>query len=114
MNTRHTLKTLTAAMIGLGLAQPALSQQLEEVMVTATKRAESMQDVPISMIAMSGESIKDFGVTRGEEFAADMPAVAINQNPIGNFIFIRGIGTPGSNHAYLVFIHVFLTRLMCH
>lgn len=107
MNTHHTLKTLTAAMIGLGLAQPVLSQQLEEVMVTATKRAESMQDVPISMIAMSGDSIKDFGVTRGEEFAADMPAVAINQNPIGNFIFIRGIGTPGSNQGIEQSVSIF-------
>ena len=97
MNKHPKLKTLTAAMIGLGLAQPVLSQQLEEVMVTATKRAESLQEVAISMIAMSGESIKDFGIARGEEFAADMPAVTISQNPIGNFIFIRGIGTPGAN-----------------
>ncbi|PLW69058.1 TonB-dependent receptor, partial [Pseudohalioglobus lutimaris] len=79
------------------MAHQAGAQGLEEVVVTATKRAESMQDVPISMIAMSGQDIKDFGVTRGEEFSANMPAVSIKQNPIGNFIFIRGVGTPGSN-----------------
>lgn len=93
-NTRFALTAMT---LGLAMAQQTLAQGLEEVVVTATLRAESMQDVPISMIAMSGEDIKDFGVTRGEEFASNMPAVSIKQNPIGNFIFIRGVGTPGSN-----------------
>jgi len=107
MNKRHTLKTLTAAMIGLGLAQPVLSQQLEEVVVTATKRAESMQDVSISMIAMSGDSIKDMGITRGEDFAVDIPAVAITQSPIGNFVFIRGVGTPGVNQGIEQSVSIF-------
>ena len=90
-------KTLSAIALGVIAAHPALAQQLEEVMVTATKRAESLQDVPISMIAMSGESIKDMAVTTAGDFSADMPAVSITQSPIGNFIFIRGIGTPGVN-----------------
>jgi outer membrane receptor protein involved in Fe transport len=101
---RFALSALAAGVIA---AQPALSQQLEEVVVTATKRAESMQDVPISMAAMSGETIKDFGVTRGEEFAANMPAVSISQNPIGNFVFIRGIGTPGANQAIEQSVSIF-------
>ncbi|EAQ97267.2 TonB-dependent receptor [Congregibacter litoralis] len=71
--------------------------QLEEVIVTATRRSESMQDVAISMLSTSGDTIKDLGITRGEEFAADIPAVTISQSPIGNFIFIRGIGTSGVN-----------------
>ena len=71
--------------------------QLEEIVVTATKRAESLQDVPISIVALSGQAIKDLAITRGEEFTADIPAVTIAQNPISNFVFIRGIGTSGSN-----------------
>jgi len=104
---RNPRTTLSAIALAVAAANTASAQHLEEVMVTATKRAESMQDVPISMIAMSGDSIKDFGVTRGEEFAADMPAVAINQNPIGNFIFIRGIGTPGSNQGIEQSVSIF-------
>jgi len=80
-------------MTGTGVAEA----QLEEVTVTATRRAEGMQDVAVSMLATSGEAIKDMGITRGEEFAADIPAVTISQSPIGNFIFIRGIGTSGVN-----------------
>jgi len=98
---------MTAMALGLALAQQAVAQGLEEVVVTATKRAESMQDVPISMIAMSGKFINDMAITRGEEFAADIPAVTIAQNPIGNFIFIRGIGTPGSNQGIEQSVSIF-------
>lgn len=89
------LSTAVAAALigGADIAQA----QLEEVIVTATRRSESMQDVAISMLSTSGDTIKDMGVTRGEEFAADIPAVTISQSPIGNFIFIRGIGTSGVN-----------------
>lgn len=90
-------KTLSAIALGIMAAHPALAQRLEEVVVTATKRAESLQDVPISMISMSGDSIKDMAVTTAADFSADMPAIPITQSPIGNFIFIRGIGTPGVN-----------------
>lgn len=94
---RSSRMTLSAIALGLAVAHQGNAQKLEEVVVTATKRAESLQDVPISMIAMSGEAIKDMGVTRGEEFTASMPAVTIAQNAIGNMVFIRGIGTPGPN-----------------
>jgi len=70
---------------------------LEEVVVTATKRAESLQDVPISMIATSGEDIIELGITRGEDLTANLPAINIAQNPVGNFIFIRGVGSSGAN-----------------
>ncbi|MEJ2532648.1 MAG: TonB-dependent receptor [Halioglobus sp.] len=89
--------TLSAIALGLMIAHGGEAQTLEEVVVTATLRSESLQDVPISMIAMSGETIKDMNITRAEEFAVDMPAVTISQNPIFNFIFIRGVGTPGAN-----------------
>jgi len=86
------------AALGMFATTSASAQeQLEEIVVTATKRAESLQDVPISIVALSGEEIKDLAITRGEEFTADIPAVTIAQNPIGNFIFIRGIGTAGVN-----------------
>lgn len=77
----------------LGLvAATASAQVLEETIVTATKRQESMQDVPISVAAMTGEAIEKSGITRMEEFTNQLPAVTVAQNPIGNFIFIRGIG----------------------
>ncbi|MBU3069501.1 TonB-dependent receptor [Aestuariicella sp. G3-2] len=100
----HTLSLAIACAIGIPLGNAAT---LEEVVVTATKRAESLQDVPISMIAMDGESIKDLGVTNAIDFAANMPAVNISETPIGNFVFIRGIGTPGTNQGIELSVSTF-------
>ncbi|WP_116365724.1 TonB-dependent receptor [Parahaliea mediterranea] len=106
-NVVKPASSLSAIALGLLLAQGSQAQQLEEVVVTATLRAESLQDVPISMIAMSGESIKDMNITRAEDFAVDMPAVTISQNPIYNFIFIRGVGTPGANQGMEQSVSIF-------
>ena len=50
---------LSAIALGLMISHGGNAQTLEEVVVTATLRSESLQDVPISMIAMSGETIKE-------------------------------------------------------
>ncbi len=44
------------------LAEPA-SDELTEITVTAQRRLQSAQDVPISITALSGEQLRDFGVT---------------------------------------------------
>lgn len=99
------LSTAVAAALiaGTDVAQA----QLEEVIVTASRRAESMQDVSISMLSKSGEDIKDMGITRAAEFAVDIPAVTMSQSPIGNFIFIRGVGTAGVNQGIELSVSMF-------
>ncbi|NIB43537.1 TonB-dependent receptor [Pseudomaricurvus alkylphenolicus] len=80
---------------------------LEEIVVTATKRSESLQDVSISMLATDGEAISDMGITRGSELTANLPAITIAQNPVGNFIFIRGIGSSGANQGIEQSVSIF-------
>ena len=46
---------LAAAITAFVAATPVAAQQLEEVIVTAQKRAENLQDVPISVSTVSGE-----------------------------------------------------------
>ncbi|MEH6609181.1 MAG: TonB-dependent receptor [Halioglobus sp.] len=98
-NSRFLRPTLLSVAIASTMLTGAASSQaqLEEVIVTAQQRAESLQDVPISMIAMSGETINEQAITKMEDFTANMPAVTVAQNPIGNFVFIRGVGTAGTN-----------------
>ena len=50
-------------------AAPAAFAQLEEVIVTATKRAESLQDIPVSVTALSETTLQDAGVENIEGVA---------------------------------------------
>ena len=63
--TSRSLLSLAISSVGITLAAaPATAQLvLEEVIVTAQKRTESLQDVPISVAAMSGEKMEDNGDT---------------------------------------------------
>lgn len=90
---RKLLATTVATLAAGAMALPASAATLEEVVVTATKRAESLQDVSISMLAVSGETIREESITKMEDLTNSMPAVTVVTNPIGNFVFIRGIGS---------------------
>jgi outer membrane receptor protein involved in Fe transport len=72
------------------LAAPAV---LEEVIVTAQKRVESLQDVPISVAVTQGEKLSEYNITNLEQLTYSIPNLFVAENPIGNYIFIRGIGS---------------------
>ena len=64
---------------------------LEEIVVTATKRTENLQDVPISVSAITGEKMAEAGVQRLEDAVVFTPNVTIAATEIGDSINIRGI-----------------------
>jgi iron complex outermembrane receptor protein len=90
-----------SAAIALALAPIAAYSQpmLEEVLVTAQKRTESLQDVPISVSAMSGEKVEDDGITNLEELTLYIPNVNINQGQAQPNLYIRGVGS-GTNAGF--------------
>jgi len=90
---------LTALALALAPAATLAQPMLEEVLVTAQKRTESLQDVPISVAAMSGEKINDQGITDLAELTLYVPNVNINLGQAQPNIFIRGIGS-GTNAGF--------------
>lgn len=72
---------------------------LEEIIVTAQKRSEGLQDVPISITAMSGEKIDDAGITSLQELTQYTPNVTVNAGAGTPNLFIRGIGS-GTNQGF--------------
>jgi outer membrane receptor protein involved in Fe transport len=66
---------------------------LEEVIVTATIRAESLQDVPVSVNAVSGEKMMEAGISKVEDLQAYVPNLTMSETGIGTNIYIRGIGS---------------------
>ena len=66
---------------------------LEEVIVTATIRAESLQDVPVSVNAISGDKMMEAGISKVEDLQAYVPNLTMSETGIGTNIYIRGIGS---------------------
>ncbi|MBE9540147.1 MAG: TonB-dependent receptor, partial [Proteobacteria bacterium] len=90
---------LTALALALAPVAALSQPMLEEVLVTAQKRTESLQDVPISVSAMSGEKIEGVGITNLEELTLYIPNVNINQGHASPNLYIRGVGS-GSNSGF--------------
>jgi iron complex outermembrane recepter protein len=92
---------ISVAVLALAAAaqQPASAQQLEEVVVTAQKRAQSLQDVPISVSVTSGERLDNFSIADIGELSGSIPNVTIGQNATQDSVTIRGIGS-GANHGF--------------
>ena len=87
------LATAISAAILASTATHAQQLVLEEVVVTAQKRVESLQDVPIAVSAVSGEKINEIGITGLEELTLSVPNVNINSGRATPHLFIRGVGS---------------------
>jgi iron complex outermembrane recepter protein len=94
------LSSITTIIItSLILTSPAVSiaQVLEEVVVTARKRTESLQDVPISLQAISGDRIAEQGIVDIQQLAPYTPNFSyIQAAGASDLYFMRGLGTFGS------------------
>jgi iron complex outermembrane recepter protein len=68
--------------------------ELQEVIVTANRREEDLQDVPITIQVLTGETLAELNVTTFDDFVKYLPAVtAHGVGPSQNNIYIRGLGT---------------------
>jgi iron complex outermembrane receptor protein len=94
INTSVSLLLLSAL-----VSSPINAAQLEEVVVTATMRSESLQDVPVSVNAVGGEKLFEAGIDRIEDLAAYVPNLTMSETAIGTNIYIRGIGS-GINQGF--------------
>lgn len=71
-----------------------------EVLVTARKRTERLQDVPISVNVTSGEELASQDVRNLEALSGSVPNLHIQATPGNNAIYIRGIGSSPGNLAF--------------
>ncbi|MGB8693872.1 MAG: TonB-dependent receptor plug domain-containing protein, partial [Steroidobacteraceae bacterium] len=101
----HQSARASAIVLGLALLQvPAALQaapattDLEEVIVTARKRVESLQDVPISMSAVSAQTLQDQSAIRFQDSLNSIPNVSWSSDDIADAsITIRGISSDTNN-----------------
>ncbi len=97
---------IAAAVIAAIGGQAALAQDsggLEEVVVTAQKRTENMQDVPISIDAIGNEKLEQLNIRNFTDYVRMLPSVATTPS-IGagagfSAVYMRGIVTGGDGQA---------------
>jgi iron complex outermembrane receptor protein len=91
MNSRLLCRLLfvPAAVSASGVAMA----QIEEVVVTAQRRSESMQDVPISVSAVTADTLKALGAIDVLDLGATAPGLYVGRQLASPLIYLRGIGT---------------------
>ena len=100
----------TAVILGLGIAAAATAQEspptgsssstatLQDIVVTAEKRSESLQKVPLSIVAYDAKTLAETGVEDFSALAARIPGVTLNSAGPGQSSYsIRGIASVGGN-----------------
>ncbi|WP_226876782.1 TonB-dependent receptor [Microbulbifer hainanensis] len=110
-NSRNFRLTFLSQAIAFAtaLSGSAYAAEIEEVVVTAQKRAENLQDVPIAISAFTGDNIKNMGAQNLTDLGKSTPGVEMNNDttlqPTYN---IRGIQTSdftvGSDPAVAVYV----------
>jgi outer membrane receptor protein involved in Fe transport len=83
-----------AAPQGIAQTPPPAEYSGEDIIVTAQKREESIQDVPIAVSAFSGDRLDDLKIESGGELLRAIPNVTFSKANFSGYNFsIRGIGT---------------------
>lgn len=87
-------------------AAPAMAQNggtgdaSSDIVVTATKRAESVQKVPISISVVSGEQLAAFHATDVKSIMNAVPNIFVQQTSGNDVIYVRGFGSSPTNFAF--------------
>ena len=93
MNFKRSYLMLIIA-IALGADTAIAQTQLEEIVVTATKRAQSTQDIPMSVEAMSGEKMSQLGIRDMADLSNGIPSFIVTESAGDRNITMRGMGSP--------------------
>ena len=84
------------------------SDQLEEIVVTAQKRTENAQSVPIAITAINGSALERSGIGTTQQLPLAVPALFFAQDAGFAVTYLRGIGTnitdPGAENSVATFI----------
>jgi iron complex outermembrane receptor protein len=104
--------TLALGCAGGATAQEATSAaaadaESDRVVVTARRKEEDLLEVPMSVAVVSGEALEKSGVVQLSEALQSVPAVSVTPTPVGDLMFIRGIGS-GENQGFEMSVGTFV------
>lgn len=124
INSVHS-RVLVGTALGtlLALAVPAQAQTeaapqpasggLNEIIVTAQRRAENLQEVPIAIAAVTADALSQAGINETNTISQVVPSVNFQRSGASGLFFVRGVGTTnasvgdeGSNAFYVDGVYV--------
>ena len=102
----RSLLGLTAMAMAVGGAVNSHAQQgrnmaLEEIVVTAQRRAEGLQTIPVSIAAVTAEDLAAKGITDFDKLTDTVSGISLSRpgSAISTGMYIRGVGTAGTSPA---------------
>ncbi len=94
MQAGHALIVLAGLITSTSAAMAASSDALDEIVVTAQRRAERLQDVPAAITALSGDTLNQMRMQGNADLAAYVPSLSFDVlGPGETTLAIRGLGT---------------------
>ena len=84
---------------------------LNDIVVTANRRAQNQQDVPISIAAFEGETLKTMGIQSTVDLPQITPGLSITRTLVGASAFLRGVGTTTAGYSTEVPIATYVDGL---
>ncbi len=94
MKMKKVLSLTAFALIGVAMAMPSAFAQIDEIVVTAQKRAESINDVPIAINALDGSGLESMGISDTDDIIDAFPNLGSNvRSAYNSGVSIRGVGT---------------------
>jgi outer membrane receptor protein involved in Fe transport len=105
---RSSGRVILAALASTAAVAPAFAQNSPpppaaatsvpegEIVITATKRAQTLQNVPISISVITADEISKRGLVSAEDYLRGIPGVNQTTDPVGSSIIIRGLETSPS------------------
>ena len=102
VRNRHTSRwpVLAGILVLLGAVGPATAEEdeestgmIEEILVTAERRAQNLQETPIAITALSADTIEQTGMDQMEELQFVVPSLTYGMQSTYSLVAIRGVGS---------------------
>lgn len=104
---------VTSSWAGMAAAQDVEPDEglMAEIIVTAQKREQRLQDVPISISVQDGKKLEDLSIDQFIDLQSRVPNLSITDTPANASIFIRGIGTSGNTLSFEQSVALFVDQV---
>lgn len=101
-----SLLSFTMPVVAQAESSSGKKLQLEEVLVTAQKRVESLSDVPVSVTALDGDKLQKAGISNLSDLSDYTPNFKMVEGGLLPNVYMRGVGS-GSNQGFELSVGIF-------